>query len=75
MVPLSAGFWDMWMYRERRAEINVRGDEEIVGVGGFTTPLGWAESGVDLHSGCFRRPATVGEAGAAVGVNCEDKTA
>jgi hypothetical protein len=65
------------MYRERSAEINVRGEEGIGGVGGFATPFGCAASGVcvDLRSGCFRRPATVGEAGVAAGANCEDRAA
>jgi len=30
-VPLSAGFLEMWMNRERRAENSVAGDEGIGG--------------------------------------------
>lgn len=76
IVPLSAGFCEMWMYRERSADINVRGDVGIWGVGGFAAPFGCAESCVcvDLRSGCFRRPGMVGEAGGAV-VDCEDRAA
>jgi len=67
------------MYSERSAETNVRG-EGFGAVAGFATPFGCAESCsccicVDLRSGCFRRPAAVGEAGVTVEVNCEDRAA
>lgn len=61
------------MYSERSAEIKVRGDEGIGGIGGSAV-VGWGGSCVDLRSVCFRRAAaTVGEVGAALGVNCEDR--
>lgn len=77
MVPLSAGFCEMWMYKERSAEISVRGDEGIGGVVGLATPFAWTESCtcVDFRSGCFRRAAMVGEAGGAVEEDCEDRVA
>lgn len=63
------------MYKERSADIKVRGDEGIGGVGGFTIPLGWGDSCTDWRSVCFRRAAVVGEAGAGLGVSCEDRAA
>jgi hypothetical protein len=62
------------MYKERSADIKVRGDEGIGGVGGFTIPAFWGGSCTGWGSACFRRAATFGEAGAALGVNCEDRT-
>lgn len=59
------------MYKERSADIKVRGDEGICGVGGFTVLVFGRDSCTDR----FRRAAVVGEAGAALGVDCEDRAA
>lgn len=63
------------MYKERSADTKVRGDEGIGGVGGFTIPVFWGYSCTDWRSVCLERVAAAGEAGAALGANCEDRVA
>ena len=66
MVPLSAGFWDMWMYKARRAEKRVRGAEGTGGVGGCDTAFGGGGSWVDFRSG-LRRAVVTGDVGGWLG--------
>lgn len=54
MVPLSAGFWDMWIYKARRAAKRVRGAEGTGGVGRCGTVFCDGESWVDFRSGLRR---------------------
>lgn len=62
MVPLSAGFWEMWIYKARRAEKRERGGEGADGVGRWGTPFGGEDSWVDFRSG-LRRAVVPGDVG------------
>lgn len=57
-VPLSAGFFEIWRNRERRAEIRVSGEDGIGGPGGWAVPFEDNGSVVGLRSG-LRRPCEV----------------
>ena len=73
MVPLSAGFWDMWIYKARRAEKRERGAEAAAGVGGCDTAFGGGESWGDFGSG-LRRAVVPDDVGGCVDATCDSKT-
>lgn len=58
-VPFSAGFSDICMYNERRAEKSVRGGEGTGGVGGCDMPFGPGVPTVGPRS-CLRRTTAAG---------------
>lgn len=62
-MPLLAGFREMWIKRDRRAEKSVAGDEGIGKACGGTVPTVGNNSDVALRSG-LRRVAEVIDNGA-----------
>ena len=59
-MPLSAGFLEMWMNKERRAENSVAGVGGIGGPGRWTVPFVGNDSDVVLRSGLRRAADMLG---------------